>query len=284
MNDIIKCYNSWSKTYYSEYYDSDNNYPPIHVDITKKILKKNNIKTLLDVGCGPASMLRLLNRKINFFGFDLTPSMITEAKKILKINKKKLWVGNALKKNDYLKGLKNYDASICFGVFPHLKEKDEIKVLKNIFSVLTNGGLALVEARNSLFSIFTQNRYTSELYKELMFKNSKIKDENKETKKIFKKMNEKLFMDEPKVRKGKDNNIGYDEILSKPNNPFVLKEKMLKAGFSRVEPLFYHYHAFPPVYRKYVPKTYIRRSLELESPNDWRGYFMASAFIFCGVK
>ena len=97
MNDIIKCYNSWSKTYYSEYYDSDNNYPPIHVDITKKILKKNNIKTLLDVGCGPASMLRLLDRKINFFGFDLTPSMITEAKKILKINKK-LWVGNALKK------------------------------------------------------------------------------------------------------------------------------------------------------------------------------------------
>ena len=53
---------------------------------------------MLDVGCGPASMLRLLDRKINFFGFDLTPSMITEAKKILKINKKKLWVGNALKK------------------------------------------------------------------------------------------------------------------------------------------------------------------------------------------
>ncbi len=286
MNEIINCYNSWSKSYYSEYYKSNKNYPPIHVEIVKNILKKNNSKTLIDIGCGPASMLRLLDsKKLNFFGFDLTPKMVEEAKKILKKNQKKIWVGDALKKSDYFKGLKSYDASICFGVFPHLKENDEIKVFKNIFSVLNSGGLALVEARNSLFSIFTQNRYTSRFYKEEIFNNnSKIKDEKNEIKKIFKSIDEKLYMDEPKIRKGKKNTLGYDEILSKANNPFTLKEKMIQAGFSRVEPMFYHYHAFPPVYRKYVPKTYIKRSLELENPHDWRGYFMASAFILFGIK
>tara|TARA_X000000950_G_scaffold214835_1_gene258510 strand:+ start:34581 stop:35447 length:867 start_codon:yes stop_codon:yes gene_type:complete len=288
VNKIIDCYNTWSKSYYSEYYKSSNNYPPIHVNIVKNSLKKYKSKTLLDVGCGPASMLRTLNlKKINCYGFDLTPSMIDEAKKILKRKKQdnNLWVGNATKKDDYKKGLKSYDACICFGVFPHLKDKEETKVFKNILSVLKSRGVALIEARNSLFSLFTQNRLTSQFYKEsLINKKSKISKEKSEIKKIFTQMDKRLFMDQPEVRKGKGGEPGYDEILSKSNNPFILREKMLKAGFSKVEPLFYHYHAFPPVYRKYIPQTYLKRSLELENPNDWRGHFMASAFILCGIK
>tara|TARA_B100000579_G_C22813134_1_gene846335 strand:+ start:294 stop:1163 length:870 start_codon:yes stop_codon:yes gene_type:complete len=289
VNEIINCYRTWSKSYFKDYYSSEKNYPAIHVKIINQILKKNKVKKLLDVGCGPASILRLLNDKnLDCYGFDLTPDMVEEAKKYFKSKKKKsenLWIGNALKEKDYKKQLKKYDGCICFGVFPHLKDKDELKVFKNILSVLNTDGIVLIEARNSLFSLFTQNRYTSDFLKnEIINSNSKISQERENIPKVLEKINQRLFMNEPKIRKGKKNSPGYDEILSKSNNPFVLREKMLKAGFSSVEPLFYHYHAFPPVYKKFFPKTYLKRSLEIENPNDWRGYFMASAFILYGRK
>ena len=41
--------------------------------IVKKILKEKKIKTLLDVGCGPVSMLREISSKnLKCYGFDLT--------------------------------------------------------------------------------------------------------------------------------------------------------------------------------------------------------------------
>ena len=61
-NDIKKCYATWADNYFDEYYiKSQCAYPPIHVEIVKDLLKKYKPKNLLDAGCGPASMLRLLN-------------------------------------------------------------------------------------------------------------------------------------------------------------------------------------------------------------------------------
>ena len=35
---------------------------------------------------------------------------------------------------------------------------------------------------------------------------------------------------------------------------------------------------------KAAPALFRRESVAMERPEDWRGYFMASAFLLCGVK
>ena len=56
------------------------------------------------------------------------------------------------------------------------------------------------------------------------------------------------------------------------------------AGFREVEVLFYHYHCLPPMFERELPELFRRQSVAMEDPRDWRGYFMASAFIGCGKR
>ena len=37
-NSIKNCYSTWGETYHDEYYGEDAPYPPIHLDLVKKIL------------------------------------------------------------------------------------------------------------------------------------------------------------------------------------------------------------------------------------------------------
>jgi hypothetical protein len=62
-----------------------------------------------------------------------------------------------------------------------------------------------------------------------------------------------------------------------------MKERFAAAGFTNVNVLFYHYHAFPPIFQDVIPELFRERSLAMENSNDWRGYFMASAFILVGT-
>jgi hypothetical protein len=91
-------------------------------------------------------------------------------------------------------------------------------------------------------------------------------------------------MDLPPLRKGKSSEPGYDEVLSRTHNPFVLREQARAAGLEEVEVLFYHYHCLPPMLENAVPRLFRTASLAMEDPKDWRGHFMASAFIVVGRR
>lgn len=86
-------------------------------------------------------------------------------------------------------------------------------------------------------------------------------------------------MDLPPVRTGKGGEPGYDEVVSRTHNPFVLRRQIEAAGFEDVRVLFYHYHALPPMFEATMPAFFREMSLAIEDPEDWRGHFMASAFI-----
>ena len=90
--------------------------------------------------------------------------------------------------------------------------------------------------------------------------------------------------DLPPVRTGKDGKPGYDEVLSRTHNPFEMRTLAEQLGLVDIEILFYHYHALPPMLEASIPKTFRASSLELESPRDWRGHFLASAFILKATK
>ena len=71
---IKACYAAWSKSYYEDFYGTKAPYPPVHVDLLKRVLREAKVRRVLDAGCGPASMLRhLVDEKLDVYGFDLAP-------------------------------------------------------------------------------------------------------------------------------------------------------------------------------------------------------------------
>ena len=283
---VRSCYSTWSGTYYDEYYRPGNAYPPVHADIVRKHLDEARVRTLLDAGCGPASMLRDLaapGRELS--GFDLTPEMVAEARKILPAAK--IWEGSVTDPKAYRGG--PYDAAICFGVLPHIRAEDDVLVLKNLASSVRKGGSIYVEARNELFALFTLNRYSRDLFHTALIDVASLAEkaspqERKALEEALRQLDERFRMDLPPVRKGKSGEPGYDEVLSRTHNPFVLAEQARAAGLADVEVLFYHYHCLPPMLEAAAPQLFRAASVAMEDPKDWRGHFMASAFILAGRK
>ena len=281
---IRHCYSTWGKSYYDDYYSDKASYPPIHKDLIRKELKLSGAKTLLDAGCGPGSILRdLTDLEMELFGFDLTPEMIQECKKVmggLGYSKKQFWEGSVTQLKDF-RGPPNvpakFDAAICIGVLPHIPADQDDRVFTNLRTSVKKGGMVIIEARNELFSLFTLNRYSFEFFRDRLFQGSIPKQFDEELKKRFR-------MDLPSIRKGKKDEPGYDEVLSRTHNPFEVKVKLEKAGFENVQTLFYHFHAFPPMFEKEAPADFKEFSLKMErNPDDWRGHFMASAFLVTGI-
>lgn len=291
---VAHCYSTWGKTYFKDYYRSASAYPPVHLDIVRNELRRHGACNVLDAGCGPASMLRVLKQLgTRRFGFDLTHGMVEEAQKVLArqgVPANHIWQGSVLRSADFTRPNlpSNYDAAVCFGVLPHIPANQDQTVLRNLYQVVSPGGLVLVEARNALFSLFTQNRYTYEFIcndliraKDLVSKNEAFSEAISKNLEEFKL---RFRMDLPTIRKGKKDEPGYDEVLSRTHVPFILQKQFQKAGFRDIKTLFYHFHVLPPMFAAAIEKLFKRASLEMEKPEDWRGYFMASAFITIGKK
>lgn len=295
-SSVKKCYSTWGATYYDEYYGPNAPYPPVHRDLLKKIILKEKAKTLLDAGCGPASFLRdVFDLEIELYGFDLTPEMVAEAKKIFSENERdpaRIWQGSVLEPTAFRNPEGNspdaYDGAICMGVLPHIPAEMDSTVIQNLKASLRPGGFAVVEARNQLFSLFTMNRYSYEFLRDELIRPSSLALSNENRAALessLEEMKAQFRMDLPPVRKGKMDEPGYDEVLSRTHNPFALRQQFESAGFKNVRTLFYHFHALPPMFGVKTKSFFLRESIAMEqNPEDWRGHFMASAFLLLGER
>jgi len=286
---VRACYSSWAKSYFNDYYAGTAGYPPVHIDIVRGLLQSSGAKTVVDAGCGPASMLRcLVDLGLEMYGFDLTAEMVDEARRTMaawKIPSDRFWQGSVAEAADYRRPVAGYDAAICFGVFPHIPANLDETAIANLHAALTPGGMVAIEARNQLFALFTLNRYSRELFlKDLIHVDSLTAEEREAIAPALAALEQQFRTDLPPLRRGKAGEPGYDEVLSRTHNPFALRAQLEAAGFRDVRVHFYHYHALPPMLETYAPDWFRRRSLALENPADWRGHFMASAFIVSALK
>jgi len=293
---VKRCYSTWGDSYYGDYYGPDAVYPPVHLPLITSLVDQAAPKRLLDAGCGPASMLRhlvLADREI--YGFDLTPEMVTEAQNVigkLGVPRRRVWQGSVLKRGAFdCPGEESipYDAAVCVGVFPHLRDADESLVIRNMHDCLRPGGIAIVEARNELFSLFTLNRYSHQLFLDRLVPVETLKQhagtEAAVLDAALSQLQGMFRTDIPPVRKGKQDEPGYDEVVSRLHNPLVLGRQFEQGGFSNVRTLFYHFHCLPPIVGGQVPTLFREQSLAMEAdPEDWRGYFMASAFVVVATR
>tara|TARA_B100000676_G_C18076597_1_gene848081 strand:- start:782 stop:1705 length:924 start_codon:yes stop_codon:yes gene_type:complete len=294
---VQSCYTNWSKSYFEEYLGENAEYPPIHVSLIDTLLKDVNARIILDAGCGPASMIRLLhNDERSFFGFDLTPSMIDEAKKVgteLGISPERFWVGDTCNPNAYsppsgLNPENGYDAAVCSGVLPHLTYDEIGNVFENLHAAVIPGGRVIVEARNKLFSLFSFNRYSHEFILNDLIQATDLKssmnglgiaDDD-----VFEEIERLFRTDLPPIRVSESNDAGYDEITSNTHNPLTLKPYFEQHGFKNVAIDFYHFHPLPPIFKKQLPEVFRKFSIKMENSKDWRGHFMASAFLLSGDR
>jgi SAM-dependent methyltransferase len=296
QRSIRDCYASWSKRYYADYYQAAGAYPPVQTEITCTLLSEAKATSVLDAGCGPASMLRDLKLPgLQRFGFDLTPEMVNEARAVLGaqgIPEAHIWQGSVLDSHSFNPPSKaigdGFDAAICFGVLPHVPEQADALVLRHLHDAVRPGGLVAIEARNALFALFTLNRYSRAFFRDALIDEATLRrqagEEGEAIERALAELDCQFRLDLPPVRKGYEGEQGYDEVLSRTHVPMLLQNAAQSVGLRDVRVLFYHYHALPPMLERVVPKLFRRASLEMEDPNDWRGLIMASAFILVGNR
>lgn len=287
---VRSCYSTWGESYYGEYYGADAPYPPVHLDVVKTLLQKIGARRILDAGCGPASMMRHLHQAgVELYGFDLTPQMVGEARRIMAargVPGSHVWEGSVLDRAAYLAPddkIASYDSVLCCGVLPHIPEAHDETCILNIKLALRPGGYAIVEGRNELFSLFTLNRYSHQLFLERLIPvealRAQAQDEREGLEEALRQVEGMFRTDLPPLRRGKVSEPGYDEVLSRVHNPLLLREQFARAGFEDVRLFFYHFHSLPPMVGGLAPKVFRQTSLQMEAqPEDWRGLFMASAF------
>ena len=280
------CYADWSGDYFEQYHGEKAAYPPVHRDIVAGVLDRARPRRVLDAGCGPASLLRSLGAPDReLFGFDLTAEMVAEARRVmapLGLAPQRLWEGSVLDPAAFREPGGLFDAVLCTGVLPHIPETADNIVLENAFAALAPGGLAIMGARNELFGLFSLNRYTMDFFENRLIRAASLRprlgDDGPALEAALDAVRAMLRMDQPPRREG------YDAILSRGHNPFVLRQQMLQAGFAEVSVHFYHFHCLPPMFEQAMPEAFRRESLAMEDPQDWRGHFMASAFLLVGVR
>lgn len=293
---IQRCYSTWGATYYDEYLGADAPYPPVHIDLLRRLVLESGAKTVLDAGCGPASFLRhLAGDGLELYGFDLTAEMVAEAKRVLaelNLDPGRVWQGSVIDPDSFSvpgSGRKPaaFDAAVCVGVLPHVQETHEMELFANLHRAIRPGGLAVVEARNQLFSLFALNRPSYEFIRDELIRADELLDRSGsmrgDVEAALEDMKRQFRMDLPPIRRGKVDEPGYDEVLSRTHNPLTLRTAFENAGFRDVRVLFYHFHVLPPMLSGNVPELFRRESVSMERAEDWRGYFMASAFLLCGT-
>lgn len=291
---VKACYSTWADTYHADYYAAQGAYPPVHQELVRNLLREHAARTLLDAGCGPASMLRsLTDLGISLYGFDLTPEMVQVARRVMSqhgVAADRLWEGSVADARAFQApdgSVASFDAAICIGVLPHVPATLDQTVIANLRTAVRPGGLVVLEARNQLFGLFTLNRYSYDLFVSELIRADALGPEletGHTLEPVLEELKQRFRMDLPPVRGGKSGELGYDEVLSRTHNPLSLREQFASAGFDNVRLLFYHYHCLPPMFEHNDPKLFRKLSVGMENPHDWRGHFMASAFILAGTR
>lgn len=244
---------------------------------------ENGVQRVVEVGVGEGTPLATLaNAGMEVAGFDISQAMVDRSKeRVAAIGQDPaniIW-GDIEDPNSYVTLLKGgqYDALMAMGVMPHV-HNDEQSLL-NMRTLLRPGGLAFIEFRNKLFSLFSFNRHTLDFVVDDLLDG--VNDEVRGHVRDF--LSERLEMSQPPLREVHPDDasaVGYDRILSKFHNPFEVTEMFERLGFEDVELLWYHYHPAMPFLAERNPEAFREAGLALEhDPKGWRGLFLCSAFV-----
>jgi len=269
-------YDSRVEEYNERHFDEEGEYNPgaaIEEILVDRIIELD-AKRVLDMGCGNGALVhRLCENGIDAVGFDLSEKMIAAGQSILKEDG---FDPDRLVQADFRDGIPfegEFDVVTAIGLFPHLdKIKKNLQVVRD---VLDTNGTSFIQFRNELFNLYTMNEYTYHYIWDTILGDVDVPTELSEE--FDHRLQEVCRVNEEGVGQTpeSDNEGGF-------HNPITIPAKFEDAGFSVQDIYFYHYHPLPPEFRSVDETTYDEFARRFEHPHDWRGYFMASAFVIEG--
>jgi len=292
MADVSAHYDGSAPTYHEQYDPNliwkNDEYPANYFRLQKviEILKERGVGSLYDLGAGEASPMIAIREAlgIEIRGSDLSPEMVRLGRdNLIQHEMDADWLTEvdirdlgAIEAEAARVG--QFDSVIALGVIPHVADDRWFVEAMSLF--LKPGGTLILQFRNSMFSMFTFNRLTKEfILEELMepvpeqFRNAVEAD-----------LDQRLAVDKPPIRRREDGH-GYDEILSKFNNPFELAEVVKSQGFTDLSYRWYNFHpTYPMIAGSIDPKEYRQAQIDLESDTSWRGMFLCSAGMIIATK
>ncbi len=274
--DGSKAISEYNKIYgddidFSELYPANSQ----RLNIILSIIKKINPHSIVDAGCGNGMpMISILKEGFNITGYDKAPNMVTEAKKHLLDAgfNPNLVTHDDFENPDHIKD-ESCDCITGMGTFYY--SKNFIETINNQRKKLVTGGSLIFSLRNSLFDLCTLNKYTEKFLCDLYDIHNKPKSFQYDFKKMI------AFNDNGKT---KFENIDNQNVMSIVHNPLTISTELSDLGLIVNNIYFYHYHALPPIFEQKNTTIFRKLSWELEDPNDWRGYFLASGFIVHAIK
>jgi 2-polyprenyl-3-methyl-5-hydroxy-6-metoxy-1,4-benzoquinol methylase len=245
------------------------------------------IKRVIEVGVGEGTPLSTLGKSgIEVWGFDISSAMVDASRERMRecgMDPEHIFWGDIQDSTTYAHVLGSglFDGLMAMGVMPHVADDD--LVLDNMAALVRPGGSVFIEFRNSLFSLFTFNRYTADfiLNDLLAGVSSAVKTA------VAKDLESRLRMDMPPMRTKVDGSDapGYDAILARFHNPFEVQGLFARHGFEQTKLLWYHYHPAMPYLEGSMPTLFREEAIRLEQePSGWRGLFLCSAFVVEAVK
>ena len=284
-------YRSVARDYWKQYEAGHDEYPAnkIRLDMILPRLVETGARSVLDCGCGEGTpMLRIAEAGIQVWGFDFVEEMAEQSRETLtRVGlQDRVWQGDITTPTTFdiarQRSGSDFDAVLAWGVLPHVS--DEVPVLKLMRGAVKVGGRVYVEFRNELFSLFTLNRYSFEFLRDVLVNVEGVRSESpkaaEELEAALDGARRFFEMDQPARRTGDADAPGYDEIPARFHNPLLLPVSFAAAGLRIQSIYYYHHHILPPSLEALAPEVFLTESLQLEKdPTDWRGMFMASAFV-----
>lgn len=249
-------------------------------------LKALRAQSLFEFGVGDATpLVSIAKEGIRVAGFDIAPKMVEVAQENLVANSLDpalVCLADAQDSKTLAPQLERhgqFDAVMALGVIPHVK--DDQQFIEAMSSFLRPGGTIFLEFRNSLFSLFTFNRYT----KEFILDELLVGVDGHTRDIVAAELDQRLAVNVPPPRTRDDGTPGYDEILARFHNPFELSDLVRQLGFEDLQFHWYHYHPAPPMLENAVGREAFRRgAFALEHERTWRGMFLCSAGVIEAVK
>lgn len=292
MGDVGLHYDGSAPTYHEQYDPEliweNAEYPANFFRLQKviEILRDRGVSSLYDLGAGEVSPAIAIKNAlgIEFRASDLSPEMVRLGKEnLVKHEMDPDWLTlvdirdmNAIREEAARVG--QFDAVIALGVIPHVEDDAWFVEAMSLF--LKPGGTLILQFRNSMFSMFTFNRPTKEfILDEVMAPvPQKFKDA------VAVDLDQRLAVDKPPIRRREDGH-GYDEILSKFNNPFELADVVKSQGFTDISYRWYNFHpTYPMISGVFEPQDYRQAQIQLEDDTSWRGMFLCSAGMIIATK
>lgn len=236
-------------------------------------MRANGTRTVVEVGVGHGNALPIfIDAGFTMAGFDIRPELATaSAARLAELGGR----ADAVVEADIeapgsyasIAAHGPFDALLAMGVLPHVR--DEHQTLVNMRELVRPGGEVYVECRNSLFSLFTFNRYTHEFILDEL-----LPDAPEELRALVdSEIQPRLSMDRPPLP-------ASGAHAPRFHNPLAVPALFRRAGFVDVEVLPFHFHAGLPKHEQEAPQLFRDASIALESDESgWRGLFLCSAFV-----